>query len=396
MDKKTSTLLWTAKYGGYFISLWIIINFGVISTAVLSTFMLAFALDSIRNFYLESRSKPLALYSLYLQLALTVLFTLLDKSGIAVVLYIIIITESFISFPRRVGDLIFFLSFLGFTASSMYIGIMRGDPVLEVLSVSFVNSMVLVFAYGISYMAKRQFEEKERAEETLEKLEASRQELELAHQQLLNHSKQRERLVLIEERNRMAREIHDTLAHSLTSIIVGMEAARKLLDKDIGRARIELEKSQEQARHGLDDVRRSVKALRPRALAEQGFSDALRGLSRGYGEQGVLVTLRMEGDLEVPKNYELPLFRVIQECLTNSVRHSKASRVFVTLTAGEDSLHLEVRDDGPGCQELSEGGGLQGIRERLEAIGGYVEFFPRGQDGNSGFMVKATIKEGAA
>jgi signal transduction histidine kinase len=226
----------------------------------------------------------------------------------------------------------------------------------------------------------------------LEKLEASRRELELAHQQLLNHSKQRERLVLIEERNRMAREIHDTLAHSLTSIIVGMEAARKLLDKDIGRARTELEKSQEQARRGLDDVRRSVKALRPRALAEQGFSDALKGLSREYGEQGVLVDVRIEDQLEVPKNYELPLFRVIQECLTNSIRHGNASRVFVTLTGGGDTLSLEVRDDGQGCKEFTEGGGMHGIRERLEALGGQVEFHPGRQDGNPGFMVKAIIK----
>lgn len=393
MDKKATTLLWTAKYGGYFISLWIIINFGVANTAVISAFMLAFAVDSIRNFYLDNRSRPLALYSLYLQFALIVLFTLLDRSGIAVVLYIIIITESFIAFPRRVGDLMFLLSFAGFATSSMYIGLMGGNPFLEVLSVSFVNSLVLVFAYGVSYMAKRQFEEKERLEETLEKLEVSRRELELAHRQLLNHSKQRERLVLIEERNRMAREIHDTLAHSLTSIIVGMEAARKLLDKDLGRARTELEKSQEQARRGLDDVRRSVKALRPRALAEQGFSDALKGLSREYRDQGVKVEVEMEDQLEIPENLELPLFRVIQECLTNSLRHGNAAHVFVSLKRTGETLDLEVRDEGPGCKKLTEGSGLQGIRERLSAIGGHVEFFPQGRDG-TGFTVRATIRGG--
>lgn len=391
MDRKTATLLWTAKYGGYLITLWIVINFGTAGTGAISTFMLVFALDSIRNFYLEGRHKSLSLYSLYLQYGLALGFTFLDGSGIAIVLYIIIITESLISFPRRVGTLMFFLSFGGFAFSSVFLGLEAGRPPLEVLSISIINSMVLVFAYGVSYMARRQFEEKERAEEALQKLEASRRELELAHQQLLNHSKQQERMLLIEERNRIAREIHDTLAHSLTSIVVGMEAAKKLMDKDLERARRELEKSQAQARRGLDDVRRSVKALRPRTLEEEGFSDAIKGLSRDCMGQGVQVEVQVEQDLEIPETYELPLFRVIQECLTNSLRHGEASRVSVTLARAGDALHLEVKDDGGGCGALVEGSGLRGIRERLEAIGGRVEILPRGPEGK-GFTVKSTLE----
>ena len=392
MDPKTLTLLLTAKYGGYLVTLFIIMNFSTPNTAVVSTYMLAFAVDSIRHFYLDNRNKTLALYSLYLQFGFILAFTFLDRSGIAVVLYIIIVTESLIAFPLPVGRLVFLLSLGSFALSSIFIGLVQGRPFTEVLSISVINSMVLVFAFGVSYMARKQFEEKERAEEALEKLEASRRELERTYRQLLNHSKQQERMLLVEERNRIAREIHDTLAHSLTSIIVGMEAAKKLLDKDLDRARLELEKSQEQARRGLDDVRRSVKALRPRTLEEQGFSDALRALSRDYGEQGVQVDIRMDGELDIPEKYELPFFRVIQECLTNSLRHGGASRVLVSFEKVGDSLALVVKDNGTGCEALVEGSGLMGIRERLKAVGGRVEILSRARDGETGFAVKSTIK----
>ncbi len=393
MDRKTSTLLLIAKYGGYLITLFIIINFGTPGTAVVSTYMLAFAVDSIRNFYLENRHQTLSRFSLYLQFGFIFAFTFLDRSGIAVVLYIIIITDSLIAFPLPVGRQVFLLSLGSFALSSIYFGLEAGRPVLEVLSISAINSMVLVFAFGVGYMAKRQFEERERAQEALEKLEASRSELEKAHRQLLQHSKQKERLLLVEERNRIAREIHDTLAHSLTTIIVGMEAAKKLMDKDSERARLELEKSQEQARRGLDDVRRSVKALKPRALEEQGFSDALRALSRDFETQGVQVEVQVDRDLEIAEQYELPLFRVIQECVTNSLRHGGASRVLVSLRKVGSSLALEIADSGSGCASLVEGSGLQGIRERLEALGGRVEFLPRGRDGKTGFAVISTIEE---
>ncbi len=393
MDRKTSTLLLIAKYGGYLIALFIIINFGTPGTAVVSTYMLAFAVDSIRNFYLENRHQTLSRFSLYLQFGFILAFTFLDRSGIAVVLYIIIITDSLIAFPLPVGRQVFLLSLGSFALSSIYFGLEAGRPVLDVLSISAINSMVLVFAFGVGYMAKRQFEERERAQEALEKLETSRSELETAHRQLLQHSKQKERLLLVEERNRIAREIHDTLAHSLTTIIVGMEAAKKLLDKDPGRARLELEKSQEQARWGLDDVRRSVKALKPRALEEQGFSDALRALSRDFKAQGVQVEVQVDRDLEIAEQYELLLFRVIQESVTNSLRHGGASRVLVSLRRVGSSLALEVADSGSGCASLVEGSGLQGIRERLEAVGGQVEFLPRGRDGKAGFAVISTIEE---
>ncbi len=120
-------------------------------------------------------------------------------------------------------------------------------------------------------MARRQIEEKDRAESALRELERSRRELDETYQKLLKNSKEREQLAVMEERNRMAREIHDTLTHTLTTVIIGLEAGRKLMPVDTDRALAELEKSQQQARKGLQEVRRSVKELRPHELDTLGF-----------------------------------------------------------------------------------------------------------------------------
>lgn len=105
----------------------------------------------------------------------------------------------------------------------------------------------------------------------MRELERSRRELDETYQKLLKNSKEREQLAVMEERNRMAREIHDTLAHTLTTVIIGLEAGRKLMPVDTDRALAELEKSQQQARKGLQEVRRSVKELQPHELDTLGF-----------------------------------------------------------------------------------------------------------------------------
>ena len=395
MDRKTGTILMAAKYGAYLITLWIVVSFDFSGTRAIAALMLAFAMDAIRHFYLQDRSQRLTLYSIYAQYALVLAFTLIEQSGIAIVLYVILVTDALMSFGWPVANRVFGLSLVSFALSGIGIGLGKGQPPVEVVSVSVINSMFLVFAYGIGYTAKRQTEEKQRAEAALEELHVSRAELAQAHQQLLLHSKQQERLAVIEERNRIAREIHDTVAHSLTTVVVGMEAAKRLMDKDAARAYTELEKSQDQARRGLDDLRRSVKALRPRVLDEVGLSDAVRGLGRDYAAQGVAVAVQVGSDqeLDIPEQYELPLFRIIQECLTNAVRHGQATQISVTLARLDGAtLSIQVRDNGTGCAELTEGSGLRGIRERLEAIGGRVEVLPRGEDGASGFSVKAVIE----
>ncbi|GEM_PF-999211 len=390
MDKKTVLILTLAKYGVYIAVLWVTVGSQPLDLkGPLLPLLLVFMVDNVRSFFLERRARHLFKPSLFLQLIFIYLFILLDSSTIGSVLLVVLIAESQIACPRPVGDYIFFLSIGGYFGLGLAGFYWRNALTINNLALIFINSLFLFFGYGISYLARRQIEEKERAENTLKELERSQRELDEAYQKLLKNSKEREQLAVIEERNRLAREIHDTLAHTLTTVIISLEAGKKLMSRDTDRALAEFEKSQEQARRGLHEVRRSVRELRPHELETLGFDAALKGLSRELHGSGVKIDYFLEEGAAVPKGLELPFYRVIQESITNSLRHSGAGRITVTIKRKRNALILEIEDDGKGCQEIIEGYGFKGIRERVAEAGGRVEFVNQSPHG---FLVKVEVE----
>ncbi len=391
MDQKTVFFLNLCKYGGYIAVLWVAVSqSGFISAGPLIPLFFVFALDSIRANYLDRKFPIFSLPSLYMQMFLVYIFMLLDGTLVGGILLIIMIAESLLAYPRPHGDYIFLLSIIGFPAVNAVLFYSRSALTWGSMAGVLINCLFFFFAYAFSYIARRQFEERERAENALEQLDRSRADLEKAYLKLIEVSMEREQLAAVEERSRMARELHDTLAHSLTAIIVSLEAGKKLLDKDPKKALAEIGKSQEQARKGLDEVRLTVKAMRPGDLDNMDFTAAIKGLARDFSGNGIDIIFELDEDLDVPTSLETNLYRIIQESITNSVRHGSASLIKIRLQRNEKRLVLEVEDDGKGCEELIEGSGLQGIRERAAVMGGRVSFNNRG---TGGFLVNLTLEE---
>lgn len=219
----------------------------------------------------------------------------------------------------------------------------------------------------------------------------ARKEAELANAQLREYARQVEELAVLRERNRMAREIHDTIAHAFTGIIIQMDVIKSLWEIDPGRALLAVEGVQEKARESLSDVRRSVHALRPLHLEEQQGVAALERMADTFTvSTGVQVGLTISGPpVPLPAAHELCLYRAVQEGLTNAYRHGGASRVEIALAYAPESLSLTVADDGSGMAEVgSVGLGLLGIQERAEILGGHVHIGAR-EDG--GFSLRVTL-----
>ncbi len=386
MDRKTALLLSLGKYGGYIAVFWVTVsNTGLMLPGSLLPLFLVFSLDSIRTYYLTTRLPELIVPSLYSQIALIYIFIFLEGSPVGVILLIILIAESFLDYPRPHGDYLFLMSIVGFPAVSaaalFWRSVLNWDSMAGVL----INCLFLFFAYGVSYMARRQQEEKERAEDALEQLDRSRADLEKAYLKLVEMSKEQEQLAAAQERTRLARELHDTLAHSLTAIVVSLEAGKKLLSKDSVKALAEIEKSQEQARRGLEEVRATVKALRSDEPEEVDFRDALNSLARDYSGSDIAIDFMLDDQLDMLPVQEAAFYRIIQESITNSVRHGKAKKILVRIDGNQAGQRIVVEDDGLGCENLSEGHGLRGIRERASALGGKAYF---GNRPDKGFMVK--------
>lgn len=185
----------------------------------------------------------------------------------------------------------------------------------------------------------------------------------------------RARLARAEERARIAREIHDTLAQRLTGIALQLEGAGRHLESDPARARKRLERALAAAREGLEEARRSVLNLRADPLDGKTLQEALGALTRAFtSETGVRVRRQvgLEGDL--PPGTEAEVYRIVEEALTNVRRHAEATEVRLELRAGK-SLGLLVRDDGRGFDPDAvpeQRYGLMGMRERAELLDGHL------------------------
>jgi signal transduction histidine kinase len=214
-------------------------------------------------------------------------------------------------------------------------------------------------------------------------------QLRAAHTELQAlHAISREAAVT-EERNRLAREIHDSLAHYLTIVNLQLEAAEKLPEQE--RAREQVTRARRLTLECLQEVRQSVAALRASTLEELSLPRALRKLADEFGATAGLcvdVHVDIHTDTALGPQHTLALFRVAQEGLTNVQRHAQAQRVVITLSqTADDVVTLTVEDDGvgppaPGPTSNGTHFGLLGLRERVELLGGQLGF-GRGERGGA-------------
>jgi signal transduction histidine kinase len=202
------------------------------------------------------------------------------------------------------------------------------------------------------------------------RLEASMAENAELHAQLVAQARQ---AGIIEERQRLAGEIHDTLAQGLTGIITQLEAAEHNRDRQdtwpghVARARA-------LARANLTEARRSVRALRPEQLEQATLPEAIGTLARTWSEgSSIAADVQTTGDVvRADPDTEAAVFRAAQEALSNVTKHARATRVQITLTYAGDTLLLDVADNGTGFDgsAATDGYGLVGMRQRLSRVGG--------------------------
>ena len=234
---------------------------------------------------------------------------------------------------------------------------LAGDTALAALE--FAMAIVFVLLFSELVVRERQ----------------ARAALDEAHRRLGEYAIQVEDLATVQERNRLAREIHDNLGHHLTAVNVHLEAARTFLDARPEQALDALGKAQALTREGLAEVRRSVAALRASPLEGRLLPEALDLLVEEGRRAGLAVDLLVRGTpRSLPPAVKHALFRAAQEGLTNVRKHARATRAEVSLDFGADAMVcLTVHDDGAGAVKAGGGFGLLGVRERIQLLGGRVE-----------------------
>jgi len=205
---------------------------------------------------------------------------------------------------------------------------------------------------------------------------------------------ERARLAVSEERARIARELHDVVGHSVSVMTVQASAVRRLLKPEQEREREALLIVEQTGREAMAEMRRMVGVLRrpeeAPALAPQPSLEHLEKLVEQAREAGLPVTLKVEGDaVQLPAGVDLTAYRLVQEGLTNALKHARAKQAEVLVRYVDGQVELSVTDDGSGDGGGDSGGhGLVGMRERVSVYGGELEAGPRPE---GGFRLRARL-----
>jgi signal transduction histidine kinase len=208
---------------------------------------------------------------------------------------------------------------------------------------------------------------------------------------------ERARLAVAEERARIAREMHDVVAHNLSVMVVQSSAAKRMISRNPERASEALASVEKTGREALAEMRRMLDMLRgdeeKAALAPQPSIDQLDTLLDRAREAGLDVDLEVEGERRrVQSSVDLSCFRIVQEALSNTIEHADAEHAHVRLRYGREAVEVDVTDDGRGVPardpDNGRGHGLLGMRERVAMLGGSLE---AGYRAGGGFEVRATL-----
>jgi signal transduction histidine kinase len=235
------------------------------------------------------------------------------------------------------------------------------------------TSLVFGILWTIAFALGRKFQEADEAKERAARAEREREE--------------RARSAVTEERARIARELHDVVGHSVSVMTVQASAVRRLLRPEQQREREALLIVEQTGREALAEMRRMVGVLRrpeeAPALAPQPSLEHLDQLVAKAREAGLAVELRVEGEpVQLAAGLDLTAYRLIQEGLTNSLKHARAQRAEVVVRYSDGHVELNVSDDGRGVGSGDGGGhGLVGMRERVSVYGGELEAGPRPEGG---------------
>jgi signal transduction histidine kinase len=224
------------------------------------------------------------------------------------------------------------------------------------------------------------------------------EELELRAADLERERDTRASLAVAEERRRIARELHDLVAHAVGVMVVQATAARSVLPSDSTTADASLGRIESIGRSSLVEMRRLLEVLRSDAEAPsrgpQPGLDSLPELLHQMEDSGVHVTLAQTGDARpLPSGTDLSVFRIIQEALTNVLKHAHTSQAHVALDWGAEELSVQVSDSGRGWVGSAEGHGLRGMRERVSMLEGQLKIAGAP---NQGFSVLVRIPVGGA
>ncbi|MGB4438888.1 MAG: sensor histidine kinase [Sedimentibacter sp.] len=326
-----------------------------------------FIVNNIGKYFINNQSK-LYFMSFILDAALIYAFESYSRLLINYFFhsfYIIILLEASLTLKQKDGLIIGILTVL--ISMIKYIYLIYYKFNMSNLSQMLFFLIINVFILIIASFAQHNKLEKERKEILYKELLDT-------HKKLKKSTDELKRLSVIEERNRIARDIHDTLGHNMTALIMQLQMSEHFIKTNPAKSEELLMNSLKTAKDSLEGIREVVETLRGKETALSP-DNAIKILVDEFSEKtGAQINLKIIGQLTNNNEANKAIYHILQEGLTNAVRHGNATRIQVELQYSNNSIKFSIKDNGFGTDVLIEGYGMKGIKERVKDFNGSVEF----------------------
>lgn len=312
------------------------------------------------------------------EIILILLASILGGIRLFPLLYVIFVIRNCFIFEGRIRLLLTGLAFILFSLTQTYrmpnLTLAEPSFLLEQLKLIFFSVAIL---FGLLVLFLQLLVDAVLAEKK------SREKLAIANMQLREYALRLEDVVSLQERNRIARELHDSLGHSLTAFNLHLEAALRLIKTEPTEAIELLTEAKQLSVNALKEVRESVAALRSDPLQGKSLSEAIDCLIRDWQRStGIALKSTINLSYSISKDLKIAIYRIVQEALTNISKYAEATEVRIVIQINT-KLELQIKDNGKGfnLKENTTGFGLQGMQERTRALGGIFQIITSPQKG---------------
>ena len=374
MDRKAEKIFIVVIYFSLLsISALVIFNSSENRTMLVTLALLMITLFSARWLTNNKPSvyRKLGMATLLFDIGTVYWISFLDISSISQLYFYVIVSTNIIFYYGNFSLIFTFITYVSLIASINIKYLKWNYFDFNYLFPIFVeNSLYFVIVAGIAYVIKFQVNQKIMLTNAMKQLELQAEYLENTNKKLQDTMEALEDMTALKERNRIAREIHDTVGHTLTTVLIEIEAGKRLINKNYSMALEKLELAQGQVRKGLNDIRQSVRMLKEgddildllpsiRSLVEETEKHA-----------GVSVECIISSLPPLSQEQGRVLYRALQEGLTNGIRHGRSTVFVFKLQFSNNKITFSLEDNGSGCEHITLGFGLTSMRDKVQELGG--------------------------
>ncbi len=368
MDDKTEIIIIRILYSMLAIVslITIIVNFHHIFyiAILIGFFALSFTLRCAILYHLD-KAKYLTLFSFFLDFILIISINQVDRSSLSLLFYFILISDVSLGLPLKFSASIAILSCI--IQNSIYYLKYKPIDSYNVVASIFINIAIGIILYFLIYAVSYQMKQRKQLSDALMRLKIKSTQLESAYLKLQETNNELEEMAILKERNRIAKDIHDTVGHTLTTTLLQMEAAERLFFKDSKKAQDNIRLAKEQIRKGLHDIRISVHMFKSQAS----LIESINHLVEEVTQTGLIY---IHSDIcKLPKLSDIQekvIYKAIQEGITNGIKHGNSTAFVLQLKHENKYLKMMLSDNGKGTDKIIQRFGLNSMEERVKSIGG--------------------------